>query len=453
MATRTFAGGIYLYDGKELSRDREIRTVLPAEGEMAFPLQQHIGAPSLPVVRVGQQVLAGQMIAVTDGELSSNLHSSVSGHVVAIEDVPDVSGQPVPSIVIHNNGLFQDMPYPKDRDLSRLSRARVIEIIRDAGIVGMGGSGLPTHYKLRHSDAGRIDTVIANCVECEPYLTSDYRRLLEDPWKIINGLMVLLHIYPKARGIIAVSGGNRAGYRWLRRVLMDYPDIHVQQCSAKYPQGSERQLIHALTGRTLNARMLPYEIGCLVLNTDTLGAINQAVIMHEPLITRIITVSGPAADTPCNLRVRCGMSYGEVLEQAGGLKRGYNAGNTLILDGGPLMGREILDLNAPVTKLSSAITCFPKSDVASKRETPCIRCRRCTAACPNRIVPMQLIRDARAGNHRAFVDHAGLECCDCGCCSYICPAGIDLAAGISAMKRECLQNENLSGDYAKRFQR
>ena len=453
MAARTFTGGIYPYEGKELSRDKEIRTVLPAEGEMIFPLQQHIGAPSIPAVRPGQPVLAGQLIAYADGELSANLHSSVSGRVTAIEDVPDVSGEPVRSIIIDNNGLFQDMSCPEERDLSRLSREKVIGIIRDAGIVGMGGSGLPTHYKLLHSDADRIDTVIANCMECEPYLTSDYRRLLEDPWKIINGLMVLLHIYPKARGIIAVSRNNRAGYQWLRRVLIDNPDIHVQQCSAKYPQGSERQLIHALTGRTLNAKMLPYEIGCLVLNTDTLGAINQAVIMHEPLITRIITVSGPAVNTPCNLRVRCGTSYREVIAQAGGLRRFSNENNTLFLDGGPLMGREIVDLDAPITKLSSAITCFSRKEVQAKRETPCIRCRRCIQVCPNRIVPMQLYRDACSGNRKDFVDHAGLECCDCGCCSYLCPAGINLTARISAMKRECLQDEELAGAYARRYQR
>lgn len=453
MARLTFVGGIHPYAGKELSRNREIRTVLPLEGEMAFPLQQHIGNPSIPVVRIGDLVRAGQLIACADGELSANLHASVSGRVVAIEDVPDAAGEPVPSIIIDNDGRYLELTYPKERDYRSLSRERLLSIIRDAGIVGMGGSGLPTHYKVLHSNERVINTVIANCIECEPYLTSDYRRILEDPWKVINGLMILLRVYPKARGVIALSETNREGARLLKDLLKDNSRIYVQQCRDKYPQGSERQLIHAITGKTLNAKMLPYEIGCMVFNTDTLVAVNQAVVMHEPLITRIITVSGPAAASPCNLRVRIGETYGDVLEEAGGLKRFSRESNTLILDGGPLMGREIVDLNAPITKLSSAITCFPRREVEARAETPCIRCRRCMQVCPNRMVPMQLIRDVQKGDRAAFVEHAGMECCDCGCCSYICPAGRDLSAGISAMKRECLQNEELAGAYAKRYQR
>lgn len=453
MARETFPGGIHPLLFKELSRKKEIRTVLPPDGLLVYPLQQHIGNPAVPCVHVGQLVRTGERIARADGQLSANLHASVSGRVAAIADVPDVEGKPVRSIIIENDGRYQEMIYPADRNLRRLTRKTVLTQIRDAGIVGMGGSGLPTDYKLLNADADSIDTIIGNCVECEPYLTSDYRRVLEDPWKVINGLMVLLRIFPKARGLIAVSDTNREGYQLLRQCLIDNPRIYVRECREKYPQGSERQLIHALTGRTLNAKMLPFEIGCLVFNTDTLVAINQAVIMHEPLITRIITVSGQAAASPCNLRVRIGESYRDVLQQAGGLARHSRESNTLILDGGPMMGRRIRNLDAPITKLSSAITCIPKKRVQAQPETPCIRCRRCLFVCPSRLVPMQLIKDVRLSSKRDFVDHAGMECCDCGACSYICPAKIDLAAEISAMKRSCLDNPLLAGDYARRYQK
>ncbi len=452
MARSTFAGGIFPYSGKELSRDKRIRTVEPPEGEMFFPLQQHIGAPALPVVRSGEYVCKGQMIARADGELSANIFSSVSGRVIGVEEIPDETGTPKETIVIDNDGTFREVYYQENPDPSQMSRQDILIAVRNAGIVGLGGSGLPTHYKLMSAGRTMVNTVIANCVECEPYLTGDYRRILEDPWKVIGGVAILLNLFPKAKGIIAVSESNREGYRILRELLINNPRIFVRQCKDKYPQGSERQLIHAITGRTLNARMLPYEIGCLVLNTETLIAVNQAVLMQEPLYTRILTVSGASAAAPCNLRVYCGETYRDVLEQAGGLRKFCKESNTLFLAGGPFTGTQIVNMDAPVTKLSSALICLPIKEIQAQKETPCIRCRRCTQVCPNQIVPMQLIRDVRTNNKPAFVEHAGLECCDCGCCSYVCPARIDLAGEIGAMKRESLQNAALAGDYARRYQ-
>ena len=452
MARLTFAGGIFPYNGKELSRDQHIRNVPPPEGELFYPLQQHIGAPAIPVVQIGEYVYAGQMIARADGELSANIFASVSGQVVAIEMIRDISDQPTECIVIRNDGQYQEVYYPENPDPSHMSRNEILAAIRDAGVVGLGGSGLPTHYKLINANPATMNTVIANCVECEPYLTGDYRRILEDPWKVIGGLAICLSVFPKAKAIIAVSESNREGYRLLRELLINNPRIYVRQCKEKYPQGSERQLIHAITGRTLNAKMLPYEIGCMVLNTETLAAINQAVLMREPLFTRIVTVSGEAAASPCNLRIRCGETYRDLLEQAGGLKRFCRENNTLFLAGGPLTGREIVNLDAPVTKLTSGLVCLSKRSVQEQKETPCIRCRRCTQVCPNQIVPMQLIKDVRKSDKPAFVEHAGLECCDCGCCSYVCPAKINLSEEIGAMKQECLQNSELAGQYARRYQ-
>lgn len=453
MAGLTFYGGIHPYDGKELSRDCAVQTLFPENGEMVFPLVQHIGRPSIPIVNIGDRVRTGQLIAVAEGELSANLHSSVSGRVVAIEPRRVVGGGWIPSIVIDNDGLYLEVVYPENRRLETLNKETVLRTIQAAGIVGMGGSGIPTQYKLQNAGTADIDTVIANCVECEPYLTSDYRRILENPWKIINGLMIMLTVFPRARGFIAVSENNVEGYHLLRDLLKDNDRIYVKRLRNKYPQGSERQLIYALTGRTLNAKMLPYDIGCVVQNTDTLVAINQAVIMHEPLITRIVTVSGDGVREPGNFRVRIGMSCRDILEQAGGLKPGLTRRSVLILDEGPMMGSVIDDLDVPVTKLTSGIIVMVKDNIPYQEETPCTRCGRCVDACPNNLNPLVLEKDVTKGNDQKFIDHNGLECCGCGCCSYICPSKIQLSARIYAKKRAIMQNPAMAGDYARRFTR
>ena len=450
MALRTFFGGIRLYDGKDLSRDVPIRTLLPDPGPMAFPLKQHKGKPSVPVVRTGEYVRTGQLIAKADGDFSANLHSSVSGRVLGVYPVKDVYGEDTPAVLIDNDDLYLEIPYPANRRLELLTRETVLSVIRYAGIVGMGGAGVPTHFKLMDKDTGIIDTVIANCVECEPYLTSDYRRLSEDPWKVINGLMVLLTVYPGATGYIAVSENNEEGYYQLREILKDNSRIYVKRVSSRFPQGSERQLIYTLTGRSFNASMLPSQVGCMVLNTDTLVAVNQAVIMHEPLITRIMTVTGEAAAHPANFRVRIGMTYRTLLEEAGGLKEGLTLDDVLLLEGGPMTGQEIRDLDAPVTKLSSALVCLRKKDVPAEEESVCIRCGRCADVCPLNLLPVTLCRDIRKNRDKAFVKHFGLECCDCSCCSYVCPARIPLGAMISEKKAEIMKDPALAGEYVTR---
>lgn len=453
MAELTFSGGVHLRDGKELTRDAAVQTLFPQSGEMVFPLVQNIGKPAVPVVQAGDYVRTGQLIAAAVGELSANLHSSVSGHVLGFARRRVADGLTLTSMIIENDGLYLEVAYPADRKMENLNRQTVLDTIQRAGIVGMGGSGMPTHYKLASADPADIDTVIANCVECEPYLTSDYRRILENPWKVINGLMIELTVFPRARGFIAVSEDNEAGYRLLRELLKDNTRIFVKRLRNKYPQGSERQLIYALTGRTLNARMLPGDIGCIVNNTDTLVAINQAVIMHEPLITRIMTVSGDGVARPSNFRVRLGMSYRDILEQAGGLAKGLHMNDVVFLDGGPMTGHVMDTLDVPVTKLSSAITVLRKSSLVKEKRSACTRCGRCVEVCPNSLMPLYLEKDVRHKSVRAFVRHNGLECCDCGCCSYSCPSGIPLSADINAMKRAAMRNPRMAGEYTRRFMR
>ena len=453
MALNTFFGGIHPYDGKRLTKGQPVRTVFPEMGEAVYPLIQHVGSMAVPVVRPGDYVRTGQLIAEADGELSANVHSSVSGYVTAVENRKTASGEFVPSIVVQNDGVFLEIMYPEDRRLDSLTLKTVIGAVRRAGVVGMGGSGMPADVKIRDAANADVDTVIANCVECEPYLTSDYRRILENPWKIIGGLMVLLRVFPGARGYIAVSSNNTKGYQRLKDLVKDEPRIFVKKVDSKYPQGSERQLIYAITGRKLNARMLPHDIGCLVHNTDTLVAIYQAVIMHEPLITRIITVSGDGAALPGNFRARIGMSYRDLLEQAGGFKSGLDLDDVMVLDGGPMMGTPVQDLEVPVTKRTTALIVMKRSSVAARKETPCTRCGRCVASCPNHLIPLILYQDVTGGKESRdtdFIQHNGMECCGCGCCSYSCPSGIDLSAVIRAKKDSIMKDPVLAGDYARR---
>ncbi|MDO4286036.1 MAG: electron transport complex subunit RsxC [Eubacteriales bacterium] len=446
MAKHTFLGGVELYGGKEAAREKPIRTIFP-EGEMVYPLLQHIGRPAIPVVAPGDFVLTGQRIAKADGELSADLHSSVSGTVKAIEEREDVSGKWVRSIVVDNDRRYEEIYYPEKRRLSSLGKYEILQAVRDAGVVGMGGAGLPTHIKLDVPQRQRIDYVIANGVECEPYQTGNFRRMVENPAKIINGLKILQKLFPRARSVMAVGDDQAECYALFKQLTREDPQFLVKRLRTKYPQGSERQLIYALTGRTLNAKMLPYEIGCIVLNIDTLVAINQAVMVREPLLTRIVTVGGDAAAAPQNLRVRIGMSYRELLEKAGGLRRAV----AMQIVGGPMQGRTLATLDAPVTKRASSLLCLSRDRAREQRETACIRCGRCVLACPNRLVPVELYRDVLKGREDSFISHNGLECNGCGCCSYVCPAKRELSYGIEAMREQVLLQPEKAGDYARRY--
>ncbi len=456
MANHFFFGGVRPYDGKSISKDVPIRTLIPESGDMVIPLLQHVGRPARPVVYPGDYVRTGQLIGEADGDLSANVHSSISGTVISIQDMPDVQGRMIPSVIIDNDGLYLENGNHEEIQPDYLNRRMVVGMLRDAGVVGMGGAGFPTAYKLQTAKAADIDTIIANCVECEPYETSDYRRLLEDPWKVLNGIMVLLTIYPNARGFIAIAEDNDKCYKLLKKILQRNQQsindrIYIKRVENKFPAGSERQLIYSLTGRSLNAKMLPFEVGCLVCNTDTLVAINQAVIMNEPLLTRIITVTGNAAAKPANYRVRIGMTYRQLLEQAGGLRGKLHLKDVLLLDGGTMTGQEIQELDAPITKLSSAIVCLRKNSIPAQKETACIRCGKCLESCPIHLSPIQLYKDIQNSDKPSFVQHSGLECCSCNCCSYICPAKIDLGSSISVMRHECMKNKQLAGDYARRI--
>ncbi len=430
MAKLTFVGGIHPYDGKDLSKDKPIKAVLP-KGDLVYPLSQHIGAPATPVVAKGDYVLTGQKIAEASGFVSAPIYATVSGTVKAIEPRRVVTGDNVMSIVVENDGEYKEVEYSPVESAEQLTKEEIIGRVKEAGVVGMGGAGFPTFIKLSPKEPEKIDYVIANCAECEPYLTSDYRRMLEEPEKLVEGLKIMLRLFDNARGILAVEDNKQDCIELLKKITKDENRITVKALKTKYPQGAERQLIYATTGRSINSKMLPADVGCVVDNVDTIVAIYHAVMLGKPLMHRIVTVTGDAVADPRNFIVRIGTNYHELVEEAGGFKEKP----VKIVSGGPMMGFGIFDLDVPTTKTASALLCLTQDDVSRMEPSACINCGKCVEVCPGRVVPRKLADFAEHYDEEAFLSHNGMECCECGCCSFICPAKRPLTQTIKSMRK------------------
>ncbi len=437
MAKLTFSGGIHPYDGKDISKDKPMKEILP-KGDLVYPLSQHIGAPAKAIVAKGDHVLTGQKIAEAGAFVSAPIYATVSGTVKAIEPRRVVTGDNVMSIIIENDGLYEEVEYPAVKPLDEMSKEEIVERIKEAGIVGMGGAGFPTFIKLSPKEPEKIEYVIANCAECEPYLTSDYRRMIEEPEKLVEGLKISLRLFDNARGILAVEDNKPDCIEILKNLTKDEPRISVKALKTKYPQGAERQLIYAATGRQINSSMLPADAGCIVNNVDTVVAIYHAVTKGKPLMNRIVTVTGDAIADPRNFIVRIGTNYHELIEEAGGFKKEP----AKIVSGGPMMGFAIFNLDVPTTKTASALLCLTEDAVSVMEPSACINCGRCVEACPSRIVPRLLADYAENYNEEAFLSHDGMECCECGCCSYVCPAKRQLTQAIKSMRKMQLAKKN-----------
>ena len=433
MGLKTFKGGVHPYEGKELAKDQPIKEVRPT-GELVFPVSQHIGAPANPIVAVGDTVLRGQMIAEAGGFVSSPIFSSVSGTVKAIEPRRVAVGDMVKCIVIENDGEYKEVEYKGVDDVFKLSNEEIIALVRDAGVVGMGGAGFPTHVKLSPKEPDKIEYIIANCAECEPYLTSDYRRMLENPESLIAGMRIILQIFPKAKGIFGIENNKPDCIEKLQELVKGEDRMEVCPLETKYPQGGERQLIYATTGRSINSKMLPADVGCIVDNVETITAIYNAVKLGIPVMNRVATITGDGVNNPGNFLYYIGTNYAELVEAAGGFKGEPEK----IISGGPMMGFAMFSVDIPTTKTSSSLLVLSKDEVAAMEPTACINCGRCVEACPELLVPSRLAKMADNSLSAEFEKWNGLECIECGSCSFICPAKRHLAQSIKSMKKQVL---------------
>lgn len=426
MEKLTFKHGIHPNYHKEATQELPIEK-LPQCKEFVFPMLQHIGAPAIPIVKKGDYVYAGDIIGQADGFMSANVHSSVSGTVKAVEKRMTFRGVKELCVVIESDLL--NTQQEREKLELPITREVLIEKIKEMGIVGLGGATFPTHVKYTIPEHKKVDYILVNGAECEPYLTSDHRIMLERGEEIVKGLQLLLSVFEGVQGIIGIEDNKLDAYEHMKKLCKDTP-IQVKLLHTKYPQGSEKQLIDALTKRIVPTGKLPIDVGCIVNNVDTIRAIYRAIVKNEPVLSRIITVAGGGVTKPCNLKVRVGTSFREVLEHAG-----IDLEKTVkIIAGGPMMGIAISDIDIPVTKGTSAILCFTEKEAHQMPASACINCGKCVEVCPMSLVPSRLQKHANKGRLEAFKKEYGMSCIECGCCSYTCPAKREMVQSIRKAK-------------------
>ncbi len=417
---RLFFGGIHPKYNKEMSTGiTEFVEIKPKQ--VVIPMVQHIGAPCTPLVQVGDRVLRGQKIG--DGEgLCVPVHSSVSGTVVAIEPRPHTNGRMINAVVIEND--FKDEVGPVNPIVGPLEDVEtdvILHAIREAGIVGMGGAAFPGNVKAL-SAMGNVDTLIANACECEPYITADDSLLRTQPQRVLEGMRIMKRVLHPNRLVLAVEDNKAKAIEIIKALQKDFPEVELAVLPTRYPQGAEKQLIQALTGREVEPGKLPVSVGCAVFNVSTFAAIYRAVREGIPLTKRIVTISGEAIAQPQNFYVRIGTSFHDLIEVAGGL----NDKTERVISGGPMMGFAQSDLSVPVVKATNSILCLLK-DLNGAADNPvCIRCGKCVDACPMRLQPLYMYRFELAGNLKELERLNLMDCIECGSCAFTCPGKLPL---------------------------
>ena len=428
-----FYGGVHPAEHKEATEQKPIQPLAKAPAQVVIPMSMHIGAPCKPTVQKGDTVLVGQMIGATAG-LGAPIHASVSGTVVAVEPRPGTGGVPTLSVVIENDFQNTLSPDCKPREnVDALSSQEIIDIIRDAGCTGMGGAGFPTHVKIS-SAVGKADTIIVNGAECEPYITADHRLMLEHGEKIIGGVRFIMKALQLDHAFIGIEDNKMNAVNHLKELVGDAKDITVQALRTRYPQGAEKQLIQAITGREVPQGGLPADAGVIVLNVTTVSTIGKYLATGMPLVTKRLTVDGDAVAAPKNVEVLIGTPIQEVFAFCG-LKEGVELGKVIM--GGPMMGVAVATMDEPVLKQNNGLLAFTAQKAAMPAPQPCIRCGRCIEGCPMGLAPVQ-IAGAFTRKDTEELDKLCVDLCMlCGTCSYVCPA-----------KRPVTQTMSLAKDFA-----
>lgn len=437
-ANATFSGGVHPPDNKSLTAHKPtVAAALPQR--VIIPLSQHIGAPAKPLVVIGQEVKKGEKIGESGGFVSAPVHATVSGKVTAIGSFPHILGMNVPSVVIESDGKDDWAGGLRENpDHTMLSPDELRKLVQDAGIVGMGGATFPTHVKLSPPKEKPIDVVILNGAECEPYLTSDHRLMLEKPKEIVEGLKILMRILNVPKGHIGIESNKPDAIETMRKAAADSPEVTVWAVKVKYPQGAEKMLIKAISRRTVPAGGLPMDCGVVVQNVGTAVAIYDAVRYGRPLIERYVTVTGRGVKEPKNFLVRIGTQFSQLIEEAGGLTD--DAGK--VISGGPMMGMSQYTLDVPVIKGTSGILVLRSSEVDTRPYGPCIRCARCIDACPMKLQPSLIGLFIEKGHYEDAKAYNVMDCFECGSCTFVCPANRPMVQWVKRAKKELMKKKN-----------
>jgi electron transport complex protein RnfC len=442
----TFPRGIHPPEEKALAEESPIE-VLPTPREVRIPLLQHLGAPCEPAVEAKQTVTLGQVVGTAKGFVSSPVHASVDGKTAKPTVTTLPNGRHVPVIPITaaaeqslaGQALYDDVlggSWPKE-DLDRYAPEEISQAVLEAGIVGMGGASFPTHVKLARNEKRPVDTLLVNGCECEPYLTSDYRLMLEAPDAIVCGALLAARACGAEHILLGIEDNKPQAVAVMSRAIAG-TGIELMVLKTKYPQGAERQLSVAMVDREVPTGGLPLDVGVVVQNVGTVAAIARAVVRGRPLTHRIVEVTGRGIRRPANLLVPIGTSYQDLIDHCGGLTEEADR----VVSGGPMMGFTLGDLSVPITKGTSGVTVLTRAEVHRTIETACVRCGRCVDACPLHLVPTRIALAARAGNIDVAARYYVTACVECGCCAYVCPAGLPLVQLIRLGKIQAIQARN-----------
>lgn len=428
---KTFRGGSHPPQGKDRTKELAVRTAeLPAE--VIIPMSQHIGAPCKPIVKKGDYVYVGQKIGEAQGFVSVPIHASVSGTIKAVEERQHPNGNLVESVVIESDGLdlmLPDLQIPPD--YTTLSTGEITDIIREAGIVGVGGATFPTHVKLSIPPDKHVDTVILNGAECEPYITCDDRLMRETPEKVVKGLQIIMHALGVKNGFIGIENNKPEAIQAMQQAAAGAAGVEVVPLQTKYPQGAEKQLITAVTDREVPSGGLPADAGVVVNNVGTASLIADVFEKGTPLYQKILTCTGEAVKEPANLLVRIGTPFADVIEQCGGLSEDVGK----IISGGPMMGVSQFTTEVPVIKSTSGILCLTEKQAELPEPTPCIRCGVCASVCPIHLQPFIMSAYSLLNEWDKCEEHHVKDCIECGSCSFVCPARRPLLSSFRTAKR------------------